>query len=159
MRRLLGVGFGAALMFLLDPNQGGRRRALLRDKAVRLWTRGSRQVGGLSEDLGNRARGVLSETKSRLRREETPPDAVLEARVRSEIGHVVSHPRAIDVRASNGRVTISGPVLASEVDALLGRVAGVRGVTDVENRLEVHEHPDGIPGLQGESSPLTSEPL
>ena len=29
---LCGIGFGAALMYLLDPAQGGKRRLLLRDK-------------------------------------------------------------------------------------------------------------------------------
>jgi len=29
---LCGIGFGAALMYLLDPAQGGKRRSLLRDK-------------------------------------------------------------------------------------------------------------------------------
>lgn len=29
---LCGIGFGAALMYLVDPAQGGKRRSLLRDK-------------------------------------------------------------------------------------------------------------------------------
>ena len=27
-----GVGLGAALMYIFDPDRGGRRRALIRDK-------------------------------------------------------------------------------------------------------------------------------
>ena len=30
-----GLGLGAALMYVLDPERGKRRRALVRDKAVR----------------------------------------------------------------------------------------------------------------------------
>ena len=33
-RILAVVGVGLGLMYLLDPNQGARRRALIRDKAV-----------------------------------------------------------------------------------------------------------------------------
>ncbi len=34
MRTLLWLGLGAAAMYLLDPEQGRRRRALARDKLV-----------------------------------------------------------------------------------------------------------------------------
>jgi uncharacterized membrane protein len=62
---------------------------------------------------------------------------------------VVSHPSAITVTASGGVVTLSGPVLAHEVDDLLSATRAVRGVKDVENRLEVHTEPGTVLGLQG----------
>jgi len=76
-------------------------------------------------------------------------DEVLVERVRARLGHVVSHPRSIEVTANQGRVTLRGPVLAREVDDLLRAVASVRGVSGVENRLEVHPQPGDVPGLQG----------
>jgi hypothetical protein len=78
---LSGMGLGAALMYVLDPERG-RRRALARDKAVRLANRTSDRVGATSRDLGNRARGVAAELRGALRGhrseqdEERPPLAV-----------------------------------------------------------------------------------
>src|SRR5205823_2337781 len=53
--------------------------------------------------------------------------------------------------ARGGRITLSGPVLAREADRLLDRAASVRGVQGVENRLEVHQRAEDVPGLQGGS--------
>jgi uncharacterized membrane protein len=69
--------------------------------------------------------------------------------VRSKIGRIVSHPRAIEVAVHDGRVTLSRPVLAREVDHLLEQVTTVRGVTGVENRLEIHPQAGAVAGLQG----------
>ncbi len=74
---------------------------------------------------------------------------MLEARVRSAIGRAVSNPSAIEVRAENGRITLSGPVLTAEVSELLATVRGVRGVQEVSNQLQTREQPGNVPGLQG----------
>jgi osmotically-inducible protein OsmY len=65
------------------------------------------------------------------------------------MGHEISHPGAIEVTARSGRVTLSGPILADEVDRLIARVALVSGVSDVVNRLEVHQDAGNISSLQG----------
>jgi hypothetical protein len=59
-----GLGVGAALMYLFDPERGNRRRALRRDKAVRLNKHTQRAVTGKVEDLKNRTKGMLHEAKS-----------------------------------------------------------------------------------------------
>jgi hypothetical protein len=53
---LVGVG----LMYLMDPTEGGRRRARVRDKGARAWHRSSRIVGKTGRDLRNRARGRIA---------------------------------------------------------------------------------------------------
>ena len=63
---LYGIGIGAALMYILDPDQGRRRRALLRDKLVSMSNKTSRAVGRTSRDLRNRAQGVVHEAGSML---------------------------------------------------------------------------------------------
>jgi hypothetical protein len=44
---------------------------------------------------------------------------------------------------------LNGPILSSEADAALAAIAGVRGVANVEDNLERHETPEGVPALQG----------
>jgi hypothetical protein len=75
-----GIGIGAALMYLLDPDRGARRRALARDKAIHLGRVTGERLGARSRDLRNRAQGVAARAK-RGKSNEAPPDDVLEARV------------------------------------------------------------------------------
>lgn len=51
-------------MYLLDPDRGNRRRALIRDKMVRLNRQTQETVGGKVRDMSNRAKGMLHEAKS-----------------------------------------------------------------------------------------------
>jgi osmotically-inducible protein OsmY len=143
-----GLGVGAALMYLFDPERGNRRRALLRDKAFHAAHSTREKLDVKSRDAANRLHGLLARTKSLLTRERVP-DTVVAERVRSRIGHVVSHPGSIEVAVQDGRVTLAGPALSGELDPLLCEVERVRGVTGVENKLELHEEPGSVPGLQG----------
>jgi uncharacterized membrane protein len=147
-----GFGFGWGVSRLLDPDRGRRRRALVRDKLVRGAHALGDAVDTTSRDLRNRTRGVLAELRPR-RDGEPVSDVVLEERVRASLGSVVRHPHSIEVSACDGCVTLRGPVLADEVRALLRRVAAVDGAREVENHLDVHDQPDGVPGLQGDGRP------
>ena len=60
------AGVGAALMYLLDPDGGNRRRALIRDKMVKLNRQTQKAVSSRVKDMSNRAKGMLHETKSGL---------------------------------------------------------------------------------------------
>jgi uncharacterized membrane protein len=143
-----GIGLGAGLMYIFDPDKGRRRRATARDTASHLANAFDDAVGKTSRDLSNRAQGLAAELNSIFRCEEADDDVVA-ARVRSKLGRTVSHPHAIQVAVNQGCVTLSGQILASEVDQLLKRVWSVRGVTGVENRLEAHEQAGGVSSLQG----------
>lgn len=142
-----GAGTGAALQYLLDPDRGARRRALVRDRIVHLAHVTREGAGETWRDARNRSRGARAMVRSITCR--GGDDGVVEERVRAELGMLVSHPGSIEVEAREGRVTVSGPILASEVDDLLAGVKKVRGVREVENRLQIHERAEGIPGLQG----------
>jgi len=63
---LTGLGVGAALMYLFDPERGNRRRSLIRDKAVKLNRQTTEAVQGRTKDLSNRARGMAHELKSAI---------------------------------------------------------------------------------------------
>jgi osmotically-inducible protein OsmY len=147
LQLLGGAAAGAGLMYLLDPQSGRRRRSLLRDQLVHTRKVTGEALEKAKRDAGNRTHGAAARVGSVLRRREVT-DEQLAARVRSKLGHVVSHPSAIEVTAEDGRVTLAGPVLADEVKGLLRAVAKVPGVKDVDDRLDVHEQPD-VPALQG----------
>jgi osmotically-inducible protein OsmY len=132
------TGLGAGMMYMLDPRLGRRRRALVRDKAQAYWHCMGKYIGQTARDARQRTYGLIAETQTQLRGADIPEDAVLVARVRAQIGHVVSQAGAIDVTAYQGRVTLSGSIAAHEVEKLLSAVASVAGVTAVDNRLEIN---------------------
>jgi hypothetical protein len=145
---MIGIALGVTAMYLLDPSGGRRRRALIRDRTRRSARRVRGAVGRASRHTANRTRGVAAEL-ARGWKADRPNDEVLAQRVRSAIGRVVSHPAAIDVTANAGIVRLEGPILASDVDAVLAKTRGVRGVRAVDHALEVHDSPENTPALQG----------
>lgn len=149
-----GVGLGAAIMYFLDPERGRRRRHLVRDRVVHATHVAGGAIGSTARDVQNRARGAAAETRARLRHDE-PDDEVLVARVRTALGRACSHPGAIVTTAERGVVTLSGPILADEVQPVLHAVRGVRDVQHVVNRLEAHDAPGHVPGLQGQGGKTT----
>ena len=84
-----GLGIGTIVMYLLDPDRGKRRRALMRDKF--LWAQ--RKTGDCIEvtarDLSNRARGIATTIQARFTTHEVD-DGVLTDRVRSKLGSEIS---------------------------------------------------------------------
>lgn len=149
---LTGLGVGAGLMFLLDPERGRRRRARVRDRAVHAAHKGADALGATSRDAAHRAYGAAARVRGVLRRD-TVDDVVLVERVRARLGRVVSHPHAIAVHASDGVVTLRGPVLQAEVNRLLRAVERIRGVREIVSELEEHKEPGNVPSLQGGSTP------
>jgi hypothetical protein len=149
----IGVGVGAAGLWLAEPGHGAARRAKLRDKAISRarhlgeWTRHRMR------DLKWRARGALYEAKAR-RHEHDVPDDILEERVRAQIGRPVTHPGALVIRAHHGVIEVDGPILAHEVVQLLATIRSVRGVKDVVSRLDPHASADNVPALQGHGRPV-----
>ena len=145
---LVGAGAGAGLMYLLDPVQGNRRRALVRDQLVRARHLTEDAMDATSRDMRNRARGVVAELRARLVSEDVGDD-VLQERVRARLGQTVRYARSIETSVADGTVTLRGPVLAADVARVVRRVGQVPGVRSVDNRLDVHAGPRDVPGLQG----------
>jgi uncharacterized membrane protein len=145
---LTGASLGAGLMYLFDPDRGNRRRSLMRDQFRHALSKSSRAADCTLRDMQHRIYGTAAELRGLVRHDDASDD-VLVSRVRSKMGRYVTHPSSIEVAAHNGLVTLRGPILAREVDELLGAVQSVRGVRDVVNQLEVHESPGNISALQG----------
>ncbi len=147
-RLINGIMLGAGAMYLLDPERGNRRRALLRDRLASTRRNMGDVAGAAARDVRNRSTGAVAELRSRFRPDQAGDD-VLIARVRSALGRAVSHPSAIAVNVRDGEVTLTGSVLEAELDGLLERVVGVRGVTGLKNELHVYRDAAHVPELQG----------
>jgi hypothetical protein len=150
---LAGIALGAAGMYLFDPGQGRRRRAVMRDQ-VNSRTRSLTQAAGATvRDVRNRMRGGAAQLQSWSGMQQGEvPDRVLVERVRAKIGRHTSHPKAVKAEAAGGRIALRGQILASEHHPMLRAVRRVRGVKDVQDLLQVHESAQGISALQGAQS-------
>jgi osmotically-inducible protein OsmY len=146
-----GILIGMGIAYLLDPDRGARRRALVRDKATSAGRRLADDLDAGTRDLRNRAKGRAAEIKARFRGESVD-DETLRERVRSAIGRVVSRTGGIDVDVDGGRVTLRGAVPAAEVEQLIATVSGVRGVLEVSDQTRAESTANGIPSLQGEGA-------
>lgn len=139
---LMGILLGAGLMYVLDPNRGRTRRALLRDQIVHsaheIEEFGEAAVGR-ARHARNRARGVILQTRSRMRREMVD-DSVVEARVRTHFGRIPIDTSDVTVSSEHGRVTLRGSAPESQIDALIEAVHDVPGVHDVINRLRTRRN-------------------
>ena len=150
------VGLGAALMYFFDPDRGRRRRALVRDKVEAAGNKVEVYAEKMGQDIRNRAYGVVAETKSILRGEEVS-DSVLVDRVRAKLGRYPVHLSAIDIQANNGTVTLTGPIQAEDVPAVLRATRFVRGVKAVDNQLTVEAAASAEPSLPSEPQPLGAQ--
>jgi uncharacterized membrane protein/uncharacterized protein YwbE len=142
------AGLGAGLMYLLDPDRGKRRRALVRDKGAHAARRAGVLLDRGARDFTYRLRGLAAEARW-ITKQDHPSDALLVERVRSRLGRAVSHPHAIRVEAQDGRISLHGPVLREEVGHLLAEALSTHGVKAVDDHLEPHDASEGVPALQG----------
>jgi osmotically-inducible protein OsmY len=146
-RLMRGIASGAAVMYFFDPQMGARRRALLRDKAVRMFNRTSDRLETATEMAADRAKGIAAETVRRFNPQPVS-DEILVARVRSEMGRYLQHPHAVEVTANNGHITLTGNILAHEVQPLLTKLKNMQFVQSIDNRLQAHEEAANVPDFQ-----------
>lgn len=152
-----GLGLGAALMYLFDPDRGRRRRALIRDKAEGAANKAGDYAGKMSRDLRNRAYGLVAETKSIFLHEEVTDEALVD-RVHAKLGHYSVLAGGIDVTAQSGTVILGGNVLAKEASDVLAAVRSVRGVKRVENQLRMTPEEGSIPPPPSTPESFGSQP-
>lgn len=148
---LVSLGLGAGLMYFFDPQQGDRRRSLVQNRVNRAVNSLDDSLEMAVQDMRNRTRGILSEMIARLS-DQAVPEWILEERVRTGLGRLSRHARAITVQADGGYIHLSGPVLRHERYAIVKTVERTPGVSGVEDRMQTFDNPQDIPALQGASS-------
>ena len=55
-----GLGVGALIMYMLDPEQGRRRRTVARDQVTSFANTAEKQIGAKARHYSNKARGVVN---------------------------------------------------------------------------------------------------
>ena len=134
---VLGMLVGAGAMYLLDPDRGRRRRALLRDRIVH----GAHEVEDLGDSASstarhvrNRARGLVAETRSRMH-DTRVEDSVLEGRLRAELGRLVQPVGDIRAEVLDGAVRLTGTIDEGHEERVLAGLRRVPGVKSIHNQL------------------------
>ncbi len=146
---LLGAGIGAGLMYLLDPHAGRRRRAIIRDQVLSFTHSAQLEANRRKQGLINRTRGQVMELRRRTI-EGAVDDDTLEQRARAQVGHVISHPGALEFQARKGLVIIAGPVFRGEKQSIEQRLRKTRGVKSWDlSGIQEHDTGERVPGLQG----------
>jgi hypothetical protein len=139
VRTFLGgvVGFtaGAGLMYFFDPDRGRRRRAIGRDKLFQSARRFRKTVSIAMRDLFHRAYG-LGATFGRPGKRRAGIEDVIAARVRARMGHVLTHPIAIEVEVEGDDVKLKGFVREDEAEGLIRAVRAIRGVVSITDALK-----------------------
>jgi len=145
---------GVCAMYYLDGASGGRRRALVRDRVVSTGHEAAWLAQAKAKRALDRARGVLATHSLDGRTRRLPEsDQQLHDRIRARLGRTVSHPRSVHVDVDAGCVCLRGHVLGREVAGLVSEIQAMPGVAEVRNELQAHDSPQGIPELQGRTTP------
>lgn len=147
IRFATAVAAGAFAMYMLDPEKGPSRRALVRDKALSAGHDAQRLARGASRHTANQLRGAAAEVRSQMH-DATPGDQQLHDRIRSELGRLVGQPGQVHVSVNNGHVTLSGSTQPSEREKLIAGISSIPGVEHVANHLSAGPAPGGPPGTQ-----------
>jgi osmotically-inducible protein OsmY len=129
---------GAAGTFFLDPANGRRRRAMVRDRASAFVRRRAASAGRAGRYARDRASGVRAEATTE-RDSGRLNDAGLKAKVESEIFRDDDAPKdSVDVNVENGVVFLRGQVEdEAKIAALSTAAAAVDGVNGVESLLHL----------------------
>lgn len=144
----IGAFIGATYTYYFDSTQGRRRRKELAERGQKMGRQAGVYSGKVARDLLHRGQGLIAKSLSPKKYTKVD-DETLRNRVRSEFGHVITHASSIDVQASDGDVTLSGPILTSEVEDLIHCVRNVPGVRHVINQLDTFQKSSDIPVSQG----------
>ena len=139
----LGALLGAAIAYLIDPQNGRRRRALLRDRSAALVRQGGRKTAGAGRAVAAEAYGVSQKVQHLREEPKEYDDATLAQKVQSEIFRDADAPKGqVDVNAEDGIVVLRGEVERPElIEELVERARKVQGVRDVQNLLHLPGNP------------------
>ncbi|HKF79643.1 MAG TPA: BON domain-containing protein [Thermoleophilaceae bacterium] len=143
---VLGAALGAAAAWFLDPNDGARRRNVVRDQALKYVRKGGAEAERRMRYAAGQAKGVAHEAApigDRPSAEERLNDPALARKVETEIFRAADVPKGdVSVNVEDGVAYLRGEVADRDTIRRLGEEAAkVDGVRGVENLL----HTPGTP--------------
>ena len=141
---LIGLGAGAVAAYFSDPELGQIRRTAFANGTRRVLAKAAQEGKKSLYDSRNRLSGLAVRCWAN-NESEPPSDCVLEQRIRSRIGRVVSHPRKIHVVCDGGTATLWGLVFQEEISELVRTVEATPGVKEVLDHLEICPAEDSLP--------------
>jgi hypothetical protein len=140
-----GLGAGAGLMYLCDPDRGRRRRNRLMGGATGLlhrdtgsWMDRGKHLAGkalANKDLLKQVAGLAGGVAAAIRPKERITDEMLTTRVRSAINRIVKDSSAIRVQVKDAAVTLEGKLERAYHRQLKDAVRAVPGVKNIVNRI------------------------
>ena len=131
---LAAAATGAVFTYFLDPEQGGSRRAMARDRVAGLMRRGARGAERTARGAAAEAYGLTQQARHMQPEHwSVPNDATLAQRVESELFRDPNMPKGrIIINAEAGIVVLRGeldrPEQIRAIEEAVDRIAGVRGV-------------------------------
>jgi osmotically-inducible protein OsmY len=144
MRKVALLAAAAAgIAWLLDPESGRRRRALLRDRVAAFFRRGARSGGRAARGVASEAYGLKQKATHLREQPKDFDDGTLKAKVETELFRAADSPKGrVNVNAQHGVVQLRGEVESPElIDELVARARSVQGVQEVENLLHLPGSP------------------
>jgi hypothetical protein len=133
---------GAGVEYLFDPERGGHRRRVIREKTTRAFRHSSRRVARQSratvERVIGRSRGALHAMSWKQSREPLD-DAGLAHKVESVLFRDPKIPKGdISINAENGTVFLRGQIASAElIDDVMESVRTIAGVEKAVNLLHL----------------------
>lgn len=125
---------GAFAMYYMDPEDGRRRRALVRDRGIAAGHDAEHLARGKSRHARDHMRGMMARTREHLSRAPIDDDQ-LHDRIRARLGRLVGHSGEVKVDVHEGQVVLRGSAPAREIEDLVQTLASMRGVREIDNRL------------------------
>jgi hypothetical protein len=125
---LAGTGLGALAGKWLN---GGTRGAASRRKRPEFQEEAALKV----VDVVVRTQSLLREIRALVAHAEVP-DAVLYEKIKGRIARTVARPDSVQARVDQGKVFLAGTAREGEISSLVEGISAMRGVKDLENRME-----------------------
>ena len=152
-----GIALGALAMYVADPVEGRRRRALLQDKVTHYTKQTQRRVGAAVHDARNRLTGLQAEAMrlTSMRQAKPIDNHVLEARVRYRLSRAFPDTEGLSISADRGVIMLGGQISEAIEHQLIEMVGGIPGVESVSyQRQMTHQAGNRLSSIFAGRSPI-----